>query len=253
MDLFLLKKIIGFLLMPFSLAIICLFLSIVTFNKSRQLSYKSLLAATLILVLSSTPWLSDKLMAPIENNFSAFTKKDHHIDYIVILGCGHETDDNWPATSQLKACSLQRLVEGIRVFQLHPEATIITSGQTTQDPIPNAVKVKQAAVALGIPENRIVVENFPKDTQEEAELIAPRVKGTNVVLVTNADHMPRSVEYFNQQGVEVLPAPASPWVLNPQGSKGWGYYAPNVMGLKQSTNAWYETLGRVVQWLKASF
>ena len=34
-------------------------------------------------------------------------------------------------------------------------------------------------------------------TEEEAELIAPRVTGKNVVLITNSDHMPRAIKYFH--------------------------------------------------------
>lgn len=189
-------------------------------------------------------------MAPIENNYAAFSKQQGKVDYIVILGCGHETDAAWPATSRLKACSLQRMVEGLRIFQMHPEATIITSGAKLGDRISNAVTVKQALVSLGVAESKILVENFPKDTEEESELIAPRVKGTKVVLVTNSDHMPRSVRYFKMQGVEVIPAPASPWVKDASETKKWAYYLPSPTGLKQTTNAWYETLGRTVQWLK---
>ena len=55
-----------------------------------------------------------------------------------------------------------------------------------------------------MPAQKIISENFPKDTEEEAELISPRVQGTKVVLITNADHMPRSINYFQSQGVYPL-------------------------------------------------
>ena len=155
-----------------------------------------------------------------------------------------------PATSQLKACSLQRLVEAVRIFRLHPEAQIITSGAAIHDRTPNAVKVKQAAVLLGIPAHKILVEPYPKDTEEEAALIAPRIKGKTVILITNADHMIRSVNYFNQQGADVIPAPASHWVKGELNQQSWTYYFPNSNNLKQTTTAWYESLGLIVQWLK---
>lgn len=249
MDLFLLKKLIGFLLMPMSIIVILMLLALMLFNRSRHWSFRCLLLSSISLIFLSTPWVSDRLMAPIEANFDSFTKQNNKVDFIVILGCGHTTDIALPATSQLKPCSLQRMVEGLRVYQLHPEAQFITSGAAFSDPTPNAVMVKNALISLGVPNKKIFTHNFPKDTKEESEVIAPRIQGKNVVLVTNADHMPRSVEYFKQQGVDVIPAPASPWVKGLNQDKKWSYYLPQAQNLKQTTNAWYETLGRIVQFI----
>ncbi|WP_448568403.1 ElyC/SanA/YdcF family protein [Thalassotalea ganghwensis] len=251
MDLFLLKKITGVLLMPMSMVLI-LFLMALIFHRSKpQFSFKcSLIGFILLLFASFTP-LSDRALAPIEEQYDTFTRSSQPIDYIVILGCGHTSDATLVATSELKACSLQRLVEGLRIFRLHPEATIITSGAAFGDRYSNAEKVKQAALLLGVPEQKVLVEPFPRDTEEEAALISPRVKGTRVVLVTNANHMPRAINYFLSQGVEAMPAPASPIVKGLNDEKGWGYYVPNAKTLQNSTLAWYEYLGLAVQWLKS--
>lgn len=233
-----------------SIVIMLLVFSLLTFKRRAQTSFKALIIATFVLCIASVPWVSDRLMQPIENNFSAFTQQSH-LDYIVILGCGHTSDENWPATSQLKPCSLQRMVEGLRIYKLHPEAQIITSGASFSNKESNAIKVKQALISLGVPKQKVFVESFPKDTAEEAQLIAPRVIGKTVALVTNADHMQRSVNYFSQAGVNVIPAPASPWVKGVNNKKDWGYYVPTVHELQQTTNAWYETLGQLVQWIKS--
>lgn len=254
MDLFTLKKIIGLLLMPMSIITILLILSILYFNAKPQFSFKCLLSAFLLLVISSLGVVADKVIHPLEKNYQSYSRLDKKIDYIVILGCGHTTDDALPATAQLQTCSLQRLVEAIRIANIHPEASIITSGAALGDEVANAVKVKQAAVLLGIQEERIIVESFPKDTQEEAELIAPRVRGKNVILITNADHMLRSANYFSTQGVAVIPAPASYFTKGLEQEKNWSYYiAPNPNNLAQTTIAWYEYLGLTVQWLKSIF
>lgn len=253
MDLFLLKKIATAFIMPLSVALLLLLISLILFHKKPSLSFKCLIAGFLVLLISSLSPLSDRLMRPIETQYPAFTRSATPVDYIVILGCGHTTDSDMPVTSQLKACSLERLVEGLRVLRIHPEARLITSGAALGDSVPNAEKVKQAAMLLGVKESKIIVEPFPQDTEEEAQLIAPRVKGKNVVLVTNADHMPRALTYFKQQGIDAIPAPASPWVKGFDNDKGWGYYVPNVKSLAQSTNAFYEYVGQLVQWLKSVF
>ena len=250
MDLFLLKKIISTFIMPINLVLILLILAIFYFKKRPKTSFTYLISALLLLIVSSLPVVSDKFMVVIEDNYESFTHASQPVDYIIILGGWHENNDAIPVTNQLSIASLQRLVEVIRVFKLHPEAKIITSGHHSVDLVSNAQKVKQALVLLGIPEQKIITENFPKDTEEEAQLISPRVLGTNVVLVTNADHMPRAMKYFQSQGVTPIPAPTGHWVKNINSPKGWNYYIPSSKKLQQTTIAWYESLGRLVQWFK---
>ncbi|NQZ89400.1 MAG: YdcF family protein [Colwellia sp.] len=251
MDLFLLKKIISALIMPLSIIIILLILAIIFYQYKKRFSYVCLIAATLLLTLGSFRPFANFVMAPIENQHLAFTRSTEPVDYIVILGCWHTTDPELPATSELGVCSLQRLVEAIRIFRIHPEAHLITSGFAGHDETSNAEKVKEAAMLLGVPESKIIVESFPKDTEEEAELIAPRVTGRNVVLITNSDHMPRAIKYFQQQGVYPIAAPAGKWVKGNSNEKNWPYYLPRPSNLEQTTHAWYESLGRFVQWLKS--
>ncbi len=250
MNLFLLKKIISTLVMPLSIILLLLLLALIFYKKNPKFSFKCLLVSFIFLLVSTLPPVSDSFMEPIENNYPAFTEHNKPVDYIIILGCGHTSDKRLPELSQLKTCSLQRLVEAFRIYQLHPEAQIITSGHAHSDIMSNAQKVKLAAISLGIPSAKILVENFPKDTEEEAELIAPRVKGSTTVLVTNANHMPRSMRYFALQGVNPIAAPTGYWVKNSPAAKDWNYYIPKAHKLKQTTDVWHETLGRVAQWLK---
>jgi uncharacterized SAM-binding protein YcdF (DUF218 family) len=251
MDLFLLKKIISALIMPLSIIIILLLLAIIFYQHKKRFSYSCLILATLLLSLGSFRPVANLLMAPIENQHTAFSRSSEPVDYIIILGCTHTTDPQLPATSELGICSLQRLVEAIRIFRLHPEAQLITSGYAGYDEMSNAEKVKQAAMLLGVAEQKIIVESYPQDTQEEAELMAPRITGKNVVLVTNSDHMPRAIKYFQLQGVNPIAAPAGKWTKGIDDEKFWVDYLPKPRNLQQTTRAWYESLGRFVQWLKS--
>lgn len=251
--LFLLKKIISAAIMPINLVILSLIFALIFFKRSPKLSRQVLGAATLLLTLGSIPAISDKLIAPHEDNFPAFTRASVPVDYIIILGCTHTTDDAWPTTSQLKACSLQRMVEGLRISVIHPEAQIITSGYSGSDRNSNASVVRDSLVSLGVNPEKILTENFPKDTEEEAQLIAPRIKGKTSVLITNANHLPRAMNYFEQQGVFPIPAPTSPYAKGLEEEKNWRYYTPNGGTLRVTTSAWYESLGKTVQWLKSWF
>jgi len=251
MDLFFLKKVISVFIMPINLVLILLILSAFYFRGHPKRSFKFLISAILLLIASSMPVISNNFMVNIEDNYEAFSRSSKPVDYIIVLGGWHANNDALPVTSQLNSDSLQRLVEVIRVYNLHPEAKIITSGHHNVDTVSNAQKMKQSLVLLGVPEQKIITENFPKDTEEEAQLISPRVLGSNVVLITNADHMPRAMKYFQAQGVEPIAAPAGFWVKNINSPKNWNYYIPNSRSLLQTTIAWYESLGLFVQWVKS--
>ena len=253
MDLFLLKKIISALIMPINIVIILLLLALLLHHKYPKKSLKILSVATLLLLLSALPPVSDNLMASIENDYSPYSKGTLTVDYIIVLGCRHTTNPNLPVTSQLAGCSLQRMVEALRVYKLHPEARIITSGFADFNPVSNAETVKQSLISLGVPAQKIITENFPKDTQEEAQLIAPRVQGTQVVLVTSASHMPRAIKYFQANNIYPIAAPTGFWVKNLESNKGWRYYLPDSKSLQQTTIAWHEILGTIVQWFKSLF
>jgi len=253
MDLFVLKKIISIFIMPINLVLFLLILALIYFNKQPKVSFKYLLSAVLLLLLSSMPIISNTLMVSLEDNYQAFKHSSKPVDYIIVLGSSHSSNDDLPVTSQLQVASLQRLVETLRIYNIHPEARIITSGFAGDDPVSNAEKMKQSLVLLGIPEQKIITENFPKDTEEEAQLISPRVQGANVVLITNADHMPRSMKYFQLQGVFPIAAPTGYWVKGLLNKSSWNDYVPNSKNLEQTTVVWYESLGRLVQWLKTLF
>lgn len=253
MELFLLKKIITILIMPINIVILLLLLALFTHKNKPKLSIKSLATALVVLIVAAFPPFSDTVMSAIEDDYPPYVKSNIPVDYIVVLGCGHNTNAELPVTSQLANCSLQRMVEALRIYQLHPEARIITSGYGGYNPVSNAETVKRSLILLGVPAQKIITENFPKDTEEEAQLIAPRVQGTQVVLVTNADHMPRSINYFQEHGVYPIAAPTGYWVKNPDSNKSWAYYMPDSKKLYQSTIAWYENLGLIVQWFKSLF
>lgn len=253
MDLFLLKKVISLFIMPINLVFILLILAIIFFKKRPNTSFKYLISAVLLLLVSSMPITSDILMINLEDNYETFAQSSKPVDYIVVLGNGHFSNDELPVTSQLKVPSLERLVETVRIYNIHPEARIITSGYSGDDAVSNAEKMKQSLILLGVPKHKILTENFPKDTQEEAQLISPRVKGTNVVLVTNAEHMPRSIKYFELQGVYPIAAPTGYWVKDTERKITWKDYLPRSTKLQQTTVVWYESLGRLVQWFKTLF
>ena len=253
MDLFLLKKVLSALIMPINLVLILGILALIYVRIQPNKSVQLFLSALLLLFVSSMPIAADYFMVKLENKYPVFIKTAKPIDHIIVLGGWHTNNQALPVTSQLNTNALQRLVETLRIYQLHPQATIITSGHHNVDKISHAEKMKQSLVLLGIPALNISTVNNPRDTEEEAQLISPRLFGKNVVLITNADHMLRAMRYFQAQGINPLPAPTGFWVKNNHSPISWRSFIPNSLSLQQTTTAWYETLGLGVQWAKGLF
>ncbi|MBA7705698.1 hypothetical protein ES703_114534 [subsurface metagenome] len=65
--------------------------------------------------------------------------------------------------------SLQRLVEGIRLYNLLPGSRLILSGGTAFGDITSAEVMKQVALEVGVPENDILMEPDSMDTKDELD------------------------------------------------------------------------------------
>ena len=255
MDLFFLKKLIGQLLMPLPLVLLLMVLSLLLLNRLPRISRIALVTATVMLFTLSFAPIADRIIEPLEYypvyDKNAQRNTNGKLDYIVVLGCGHTTDITLKPSQQLKVCSLQRLTEGLRIAQLHPEAMIITSGAAIYDQQSNAMAVKQADVELGFDRRRIIADDRAYDTEDEALFLSIRLKGKRFALVTNANHMPRAMTYFEQQGLNPIAAPTGFYVKHAIDSGSWQDYFPDPVDLHKSQTAWYEYLGRLWQWLKS--
>ncbi|WP_394176061.1 envelope biogenesis factor ElyC [Thalassotalea litorea] len=251
MDFFILKKIIGSLLMPLPIVIILLCLGILLFKKRPALARGFAISGTLLLAIISFMPVADKLIVQYEQSYPVFNNQYGKIDSVVVLGCGHTSDKRLHPSQELKNCALQRLTEGMRILRDQPQATLITTGYNPYDKVSNANKLKQAAVELGLPADKIITISEPRDTADEAAMIAPLVKGTSFVLVTNANHMPRAMQYFIDQNVHPIPAPTGFLVKDPEGTSVWFNFIPDAANISKTERAWHETLGRIWQWLRS--
>ena len=108
-----------------------------------------------------------------------------------------------------------------------------------------------AAQSLGVPREQIITLDLPKDTEEEAAAVKQAIGDAPFLLVTSASHLPRAMIFFQQEGLNPLPAPANQLAidspLNP-----WERAIPSPVWLMHSDRVGYETLGRIWQWLKGS-
>lgn len=247
MDLFIIKKFIGELLMPLPLIMVTLVLSIFFMlrdQKRRSLLFASI--ATLSLVLVSYAPLPNALLKPLERQYSQFDLANK-VNYIVVLGCQHVNDSAIPITAQVSPCSVIRSIEAMRILQFNPNAKIITSGNVGRQPYSNAYMNKQLLISLGVQSSRIIEVERSRDTQEEAQNLAKLVMAQPFALVTSASHMKRAMFLFKRQNLAPFPAPTE-HLIRDSDSVGLGQYFPNSRNIKHSERWWYEWMGNT--WVK---
>lgn len=128
--------------------------------------------------------------------------------YLHILGAGYSLDPRLPATTQLSTTTLARLVEAIRISKLLPSYKIVGSGNSRLGLESQAEVVKRAAIELGVPPQSCEILSSPSNTAEEVAAFAATF-GTNknVIVVSDAMHLPRAVMLYKKLGINAIPAP----------------------------------------------
>ncbi|ATC95168.1 YdcF family protein [Pseudoalteromonas tunicata] len=249
MDFFELKKLIGSLVMPLPLMLMLVLLGLIQLIRQKRRSGLLLMFLPLVLlILLSTPFISNLIIEKKEASYSAFNSNKHPvIHYVVVLGCKIMPNKSRPANSQLGHCSLARLYEGLRLAKLYPSAKLVVSGGGFKG-VSNSEIMRQAAIAIGFDPQRILLNPKARDTAEEALLLAPKLVDNQVALVTSIAHMQRAVELFNQQGVDVIAAPTD-WQEMPMNPL-WRQFVPTPEALMALTEHQHEWIGNL--WLEIS-
>jgi uncharacterized SAM-binding protein YcdF (DUF218 family) len=243
---FLLKKFIGFCMLPLSLCILFMTLGLILLwlNKYKTAGKTLCTIALLALIFFSWNPTANTLLRPMEHSIAIFDINTK-VDYVMVLGNKVNADSQKPIINQLSSTALKRLLEGIRILNAQPDSQLIVSGYDNNNMKSCAEAYAEAAVFLGISNHRITQLTKPKDTKEEAIAAKHIVQNKTVALVTSASHMPRALEYFKQQGINVIPAPSNHLTLEHRNTT-WMF---NAQGLQKSETAFYERLGQAWQWL----
>jgi uncharacterized SAM-binding protein YcdF (DUF218 family) len=170
---------------------------------------------------------------------------------IVLLGSGAFQEVDWSGNrfTVVDRIGAARLAEAARLYHLLQPAFVISSGgqvRPTPRTWPPGSTMAEGLVRLGVPRERILVEDDSPNTRAEA-LIVKRMLGEHpvdhLVLVTSRIHMRRSVGVFRAVGLPVVPAIAH---QTPPYDTWLGWLAPTDKGLEESARAAHELAGLVV-------
>jgi uncharacterized SAM-binding protein YcdF (DUF218 family) len=250
---FLVKKIVSYWLMPLplSLALLAAGLLLLGLGRRPRLARRLLACAAAALLIFSNRLVSKRLLGHLEGRYppipefaqgAAAPSPLSGCAFVAVLGGGHSDVAGLPATSQLSASGLGRIVEAVRILRVLPKARLIVSGPGDAGRPSLAAVFAQAAVSLGVDRSRITLVDTARDTQDESLAVARISGGGRVALVTSAWHMPRATGLFARAGVAVVPCPAD-YVARADAKLGWIDLGWDVESLGRSTLAVHEYLG----------
>lgn len=206
---FLFKKIVSAFLLPIPIGLFLLLISFIylMFDSYKKAKIFLFLGLSWFLLFSFQPF-SNALLAPLENSHKALLQTSK-VNYILVLGSGHKSDESLSITSQVKMVAINRLVEGIRHYKNLENAKLIVSGYGSSDENSHALMQEKLAISLGVKQEDIIRLDSPRDTKEEAIEAKKIVGKEEFILVTSASHMKRSVLLFEKEGLNVIASPTN--------------------------------------------
>lgn len=218
----------------------------------RRLGWGLATLALVCLLLAGTRPVADAVIGPLEGRHAALLDPAsvEAVAAVVVLGGGWAPNADWPITGQLNEGSAIRLMEGVRIWRALPQARLILSGASRFPGFPPVAQgYAEAALALGVPKERILTLETPVDTAQEAvatrAVLGPRAR---LVLVTSAAHMARAMAHFQRVGLDPVAAPTQQ-----RAGRGAAHplyaWIPSAQELRKLESAWHEYLGLLaMQW-----
>lgn len=243
---FTLKKIISAFLLPIPIGIFLLFIAFIylMFNSHKKAKVFLFLGLSWFVLLSFQP-ISNAILAPLENSHKALIETPK-VNYILVLGSGHKSDESLSITSQIKMTGINRLVEGVRHYKNLEKAKLIVSGYSFSDKNSHALMQEKLAISLGVNPNDIIRLDTTKDTKEEALETKKIVGNESLILVTSASHMKRSALLFEKEGLKIIASPTNHMAYEDDSYSSY-FSAKN---LRKCEIAIHEYLGLVYSWLR---
>jgi uncharacterized SAM-binding protein YcdF (DUF218 family) len=252
MDLFVLKKLVSRLFFPIPLCLELLFLGIFLqlITRAKKTAALCMITGTGLLLLLSLQGPSCLLLRPLETMYPpAFAELSEEeelprIDWIVVLGGGTIPTKNRPSNSRLAENSLSRVVEGVRLSRLFPEARMVFTGVGSPGDFDSTAEIMaRTAMDFGVDESRITLVGQAKDTPDEARMCAGIIpKNGHMILVTSASHLHRALRLFIKQGLSPVPAPAG-YLCKTSSGISYQDFLPSADNLIRSERAIYEYMG----------
>lgn len=203
------KVIAAFLLPPGLLLVLLAAVNVRLYRRKKGIA--NVLAVLLaIFYLMTTSFFSDGILRGLESQYTLPAAVEG--DVIVMLGGGATVDTpDMDGIGNLSGTAANRLLTAARLQKKLNLPVIVSGGQVFAYTGTEAVIAKRLLVGLGIPAEKIIVEDQSLNTTQNALHVKKIMEAQGFkqpILVTSAFHMPRSVMNFEKAGLQVVPYPA---------------------------------------------
>jgi uncharacterized SAM-binding protein YcdF (DUF218 family) len=212
---FALSKIIDFILLPICWIFILLLICVL--SKYQKIRKRSLVAVLIILTLFSNPWFVNQLYLSYEQPTISLSKNENYT-WGIVLGGGmiRPSEDN--QTDKINVGeTADRFIQPILLYKAGKiKKILITGGNTSIGKIKvdkghETLDVKKLMIDLGVKPEDIYIETKARNTRENAiysaQLLKKYLKTEEILLITSAMHMPRSIRCFTKAGFKIKAYP----------------------------------------------
>ena len=188
----------------FALLLLCLYL----YRRHSNLT-KLVMMITLIFYLTTISLVGDQLIGSLEGKYQP--PNDVRGDVIIMLGGGATLDTpNVHGQGHLSGFAANRLLTCVQLYHKLNLPILVSGGKVLETTGSEADIAKTILIGLGVPENKIIVENQSLNTTENArftKVLLEQYGFIQPILVTSAFHMERSILQFEKVKLSVIPYP----------------------------------------------
>jgi uncharacterized SAM-binding protein YcdF (DUF218 family) len=257
-----LSKFLPLFIYPLGMACVFLFAAILVWKK-RKFSKILILLALATLFIGGNRYLANSMARSLEWQYNTLDPV-HAVDLIVVLGGATEPEMTPRPMAEVNAAG-DRIIYAAKLYQEHPEARLLLSGGNIEfldhsDSTP-ARDMADLLKLMGVPETAMILQDQSQNTYEDALYSCEKIKAAgykNIVLVTSAMHMPRSMKLFEKQGCTVIAAPTDYTITEIAWQKTWQpsfeefiiNLVPSYSNLSQVTKSMKEYIGMFTYRLK---
>jgi len=234
---------------PLPVALVLVVVGSLLLWRGRRLTGSLLVAVAVVgLYLLSTPAVSGRLVASLENRFGPGTVAEMpRADAIVVLGGGVLPPAN-PRSGPDLTHAADRVWYAAALHRAGKAPLVIATGARPYiDDGPSAAEAtRDLLVRLGVPRGAVVLRSDSTSTREDAVAVrnelARRGGVQELLLVTSALHMPRALTTFRALGLQAWPAPTDRQVVEPAVRDQWSWL-PDHAAFARANRAWHEYVG----------
>ena len=211
-----LSKMIPSLIYPTSMITILLLIAL--FLKSNKVRRRLVGIAVILLLICGNEFPGSFLIRQLETTYPPFDGTEKAPVIVVLGGCTESK--SYPRESVEVNGAGDRILYGARLFKKgYGEKLLVggsyiewLDGQTIVDGSVSspASEMAEIAVEIGVPKDKIILQNRSLNTYQEAvedAAILSEMGVNKIILVSSATHMRRAVPLFEKQGLTIIPAP----------------------------------------------